>query len=267
MSTRRAVLAATLCAVAASVAVAVASIPSSSGTINGCYDPSSGAPHPFSIVDDPSDCKGSSVLLPFNQTGPQGAPGAPGAAGARGTVGSSHRVNAAVTQTNPPDGEFYAGSAACPAGELLLGGGFDADRLAGTFNVITSRPNADATGWDVKLKITFPFGGTANFGSLFGAALDRWREENERARAALANSGIQGLIDAFRAHSAGGATPTTKEVTKIRKAVGKAMAQSESSKRAGTRLAGVIKDLSAPPHPPKQPATAAGEGVYALCGA
>jgi hypothetical protein len=264
MRIRRAVLAATAVAVAASVAVAVASIPSSSGTINGCYDPASGALKPLTVVDDPADCKDPNVLLPFNQTGPQGAPGA---AGARGTIGGSHRVQAAVTQTTPPDGEFYTGSVSCPAGQVLLGGGFDADRLAGTFNVITSRPNADATGWDVKLKLTFPFGGTADFAGVFGGLLDRWREENERARAALAHSGIQGLLDAFRAHGPGGAKPTTKEVEKVRKAVGKAMVQSNSSKRAGTRLSAALKDLETPPQPPTQPATAAGEGVYALCGA
>src|SRR3954454_8395093 len=127
MRIRNAVLAATAVAVVASVTIAVASIPSSSGTINGCYDPGVGTEFPLSIVDDPSDCK--NTLLPFNQTGPQGATGAAGAAGAqgpRGTIAGSHRVSAGVTQTSPPDGEFYAGTAFCPKEEVLLGGGFDA---------------------------------------------------------------------------------------------------------------------------------------------
>jgi hypothetical protein len=266
MRVRPAVLAVTAVAVVAIVASAVATIPSSSGTINGCYDAASGTPHPLTIVDDPADCKGgvAPTLLPFNQTGPQGAPGAQGP---RGTIAGSHRVMAAVKQDSPPDGVSYSGTASCTKDEVLLGGGFDADRLAGTFDVVTSRPNADATGWDVKLRLTFPFGGTATFGSSFGHLLDDWRAANERTQEALAHSSFQALLDALRGHGPGGSQVTTKEVAKVRKAVGKAMARSDSSKRASTKLAAVVKDLTTPPHPPTQPPAAAGEGVYALCGA
>lgn len=59
--------------------VASASIPGSTGTIEGCYSTASAKPpYPLTIVDNPSDCAAPAVLLPFNQAG---APGAPGPAG------------------------------------------------------------------------------------------------------------------------------------------------------------------------------------------
>jgi hypothetical protein len=67
--------------------VAYAAIPASDGTIRGCYDPTSGSPHPLSVVDDPSECKSPFVLLPWNQTGPPGARGATGPAGTPGPAG------------------------------------------------------------------------------------------------------------------------------------------------------------------------------------
>jgi hypothetical protein len=176
-------------------------------------------------------------------------------------------VTAGVTQTNPPNGEFFTGSAACPAGEVLLGGGFDADRLAGTFNVITSRPNSTASGWDVKLKIISPFGGTADFSSVFSGALDSWRRGQDEAREALAHSGFPSFLSGLAPHGPGGSGITPKESGKLQKAVRKEIAASDRAKRASLVLKAAIDDLKTPPTPPAQSPEALAEGVYALCGA
>jgi hypothetical protein len=234
MRTRTGVLAATAVAVAATVTIAMAAIPSSDGTIYGCYTADVPNRQPLSIVENPSECK--DTLLPFNQRGPTGPQGA---------IGASHRVNAAVTQTTPPDGEFYAGTASCPAGEILLGGGFDADRLAGSFNVITNRPNVEVRGWDVKLKITSPFGGTAQIGDLF-ESFRRWRDANERAQQELVRAALQRLFDSLSGRGPGGSQVTPKEASRVKKAVDKTVALNKTSKRASTALEGVVKDLTGP---------------------
>lgn len=90
MRTRSAVLAATAAAVVASAATAVATIPSSTGTINGCYAAGSPPPHELTIVDNPDDC--TETLLPFAQTGPTGAPGPSGPAGPQGLPGPPLKI-------------------------------------------------------------------------------------------------------------------------------------------------------------------------------
>ena len=61
--------------------VAYATIPGPDGVIKGCYTPTGGAPYQLNIVDQDADCRSPSVLLPFNQRGPEGKTGPSGAPG------------------------------------------------------------------------------------------------------------------------------------------------------------------------------------------
>lgn len=80
--------------------VAVAAIPGSDGTIDGCYDPTNGPPFALTIVDTPVGCKSPSVLLPFNQQGPAGQTGATGPAGPAGPAGPSGEASAVYQAHN-----------------------------------------------------------------------------------------------------------------------------------------------------------------------
>jgi hypothetical protein len=88
---------------AVAAAIALAAIPDSSGTINGCYD-TAVDPHPLSVVDAPADCK--KTLLQFNQTGPQGP---------AGTVGGVQLAFAEIVQLDKATDE-YGATVNCPAG-------------------------------------------------------------------------------------------------------------------------------------------------------
>ena len=80
--------------------VALATIPSSNGQIEGCYDPSGAKPpYALSVVDNPADCASPAVLLPFNQRGPAGPPGASGSGTPpAASVGSAQLQDGAVTR-------------------------------------------------------------------------------------------------------------------------------------------------------------------------
>ena len=257
MRARTAVLAATAAAVAGSVATAVAVIPSSSGTINGCYDPGTASPYALSIVDDPAECK--QTLLPFNQTGPAGPAGA---AGAPGTIAGSHVVSAAVTQV-APESTTFAGSATCPNGEVLLGGGFDTERLPGAFDVIASRPSVKVRGWDVKLRYTSPIGGTGL--SSIMDALERFQARMAEAQAEAVRQGLPSFLEALRHLGPQGSSVTGKEETRIRKAVSKTKQATNGAVRASKALGSAIEKF--PSETPPAGAAVPGEGVYALCGA
>jgi hypothetical protein len=248
MRRRSAILAATAAAVVASVATAVATIPGSDGTINGCYAAGSPAPHALSVVDDPASCK--ETLLPFNQRGPAGPPGA------AGTLGASSRVTATLTETPERD---FAGTASCPAGRILLGGGFELDTLNEGYDVVTSRPSADVRGWDVTVKRRPGYVSSAEVGAALRGALDSYlraaarTDEGERALA-RAFGGI------FNLHSPGGAQVTTKERAKLTKAVKQAGKRDKASSAAGKRAAKELNGLHETPVP------VAGPKAYALCG-
>ena len=82
-------------------AAAGGSIPSSGGTITGCY-PSAGPLKPLSLIDPSTGatCPPGLTQITFNQTGPQGPAGATGptgSAGAQGTAGAP----GATGQTGP----------------------------------------------------------------------------------------------------------------------------------------------------------------------
>jgi hypothetical protein len=66
--------------------VVVASIPDSSGVINGCYNKATGM---LRVIDTSTDnCRPNEVAISWNQTGPQGPPGPKGPAGPQGPPGS-----------------------------------------------------------------------------------------------------------------------------------------------------------------------------------
>jgi hypothetical protein len=76
----------TLFVVAIAGIAAVASIPSTGGVINGCYDPPRGE---LRVIDTASgqQCRPNEKALNWNQTGPQGPAGKAGAPGPAGAVG------------------------------------------------------------------------------------------------------------------------------------------------------------------------------------
>jgi hypothetical protein len=114
---------------AVAAAIAFATIPDSSGTINGCYS-TAATPHPLSVVDAPADCK--DTLLPFNQTGPRGP---------AGTVGGVQLVFAEIVPLDDAR-EVYGATVSCPAGRVLLSGGFDLGPHAENYDVAASKPVA-----------------------------------------------------------------------------------------------------------------------------
>ncbi len=230
------------------MATAVATIPGPDGTINGCYDAGSTAPHPLSVVDDPASCK--QTLLPFNQRGPAGPPGA------AGTLGSSSRVTEPLTETAERD---FAGTASCPAGRILLGGGFELDTLTEGYDVVTSRPSADVRGWDVTIKRRPGYVSSAEFGGFLRGLLGDYLDaaaRSEEANGILA-AALGGL---FNLHGPGGAKVTTKEGTKLMKAVKKARKLSKASSAAGKRASQELNGLQETPVP------VAGPKAYAVCG-
>jgi len=253
MRTRSAVLAATAAAVVASVATAVATIPGTGGTINGCYDAGSPAPHALSVVDDPDACK--DTLLSFNQTGPTGPAGP---AGAAGTLGSSSRVTATLTATADRD---FAGTATCPAGRILLGGGFELDTLGEGFDVVTSRPSVEVRGWDVTVKRRPGYVSNSEVAAALRGALDRYLRA-----AAQSEDGVRALARAFgglfNLHGPGGAQVTTKERAKLAKAVKSAGKESKEASAAGKLAAKELRGLDETPVPGAPAAKA-----YAVCGA
>ena len=66
--------------------VAWATIPSSGGVINGCYQKNDGQ---LRVVDTAGACRASELALSWSQTGPQGAQGAQGPQGAKGDTGAT----------------------------------------------------------------------------------------------------------------------------------------------------------------------------------
>jgi type VI secretion system secreted protein Hcp len=89
-------------ALGAGAAFAVAAIPAGDGTINGCYDTSTGTrglPGDLRLVDSPNDCQGSEKAISWNQkgaAGPQGSQGPAGANGVNGQNGAGGALGGAV---------------------------------------------------------------------------------------------------------------------------------------------------------------------------
>jgi hypothetical protein len=254
MRTRSAVLVASVLA-AAGVATAVASIPGPDGTINGCYDPGN-LPAPLSVVDAPAECK--ATLLPFHQTGPAGPAGSAGPAGPAGTLASSSRVSVRLNRT--PDND-YSGTAMCPAGTILLGGGFELDVLGEGFDIVTSRPDVTVRGWDVTLKRRPGYVSSSELAGIVRDVLGGLPDL--AAAAAAAAAALQNFRDGFSLPGLGGARLTKKEQARIGRAVKKAVVDSrealEDAKAVRLRLQGLPTGPVIPPE--------ADPKAYALCGA
>jgi hypothetical protein len=251
MRTRTAVLAGAV-VVAASVATAVASIPGPGGTINGCYNPADPAPIALSIVDDPADCK--LTLLPFNQTGPTGP------AGAAGTLGSSSRVITALSASGPD----IAGTAVCPAGTILLGGGFELGTVVEGFDVASSAPTGDMRGWYVMVKRRPGFISGAEIGDAFQRFMNGLLpslEENEEAQ----REAVRALGAMFGIPSPGGARVTSKEQKKLTRTVKKVVSESKQMAAATEVALSAAAKLGAGPAVPAPAPTDA--KAYAVCGA
>src|SRR4029078_3553699 len=77
-------------------------------------------------------------------TGSGGPKGGAGAAGANG-AGGYHSVNSRAT-TLPGGGATASGSAICPSGKKVVGGGWDTDASKDVF-VVSSTPNASGSAW------------------------------------------------------------------------------------------------------------------------
>src|SRR5258708_20634219 len=62
-------------------AIAYASIPAPSGTIDACYKTSGPAQGALIVIDSAATCPSGTAPLNWNQTGPQGPAGPPGLSG------------------------------------------------------------------------------------------------------------------------------------------------------------------------------------------
>jgi hypothetical protein len=56
-------------------AMAFASIPGSTGVINGCYKSGTGTTHALTVIDSAASCPSGYTSLNWNQTGPKGPRG------------------------------------------------------------------------------------------------------------------------------------------------------------------------------------------------
>jgi hypothetical protein len=153
--------------------VALATIPSSSGVISGCYAKKDGS---LRVVDaSAAACKTGEAALSWNQTGPQGSKGDAGPQGAAGPQGPKGDTGPAGPQgpqgdagpagpqgpPGPTTGTNYERvyrvytvqplatqvvTAPCPAGEKAVGGGFYEQDV----EVVESEPTDDLSGWLVR---------------------------------------------------------------------------------------------------------------------
>ena len=140
-------------AVAALVAsgVAYAAIPSSSGTIYGCYSTNNGA---VRIIDPGKQkCASSEKPISWSQRGPRGYPGTNGTNGTNGVSGYElvHNDYAFTPGTTNTSGGLPVD---CPAGKHVLGGGGDFLDSSGigpattsTSDITSSSPKDDGSGW------------------------------------------------------------------------------------------------------------------------
>jgi hypothetical protein len=117
-----------LAAVAAligAVAIAQAAIPSSNGTIHGCYHKNSGD---LRVVENPATCQNSETALSWSQTGPQGPQGPTGPQGPKGDTGpagsndlyGSYERNVSLDASGPSGAQVVVGLNNLPAGTYLI---------------------------------------------------------------------------------------------------------------------------------------------------
>jgi hypothetical protein len=235
---------------AVAAAIAFAAIPESNGTINGCYDPSID-PHPLGVVDTPADCK--KTLLQFNQTGPQGP---------AGTVGG---VQLAFAEILPLDDArvTYGATVNCPAGRVLLSGGFDLGTDAENYDVAASKPvvvDGVPHAWQgrfaLKPAIIRERALSDTLLGAFNRYVARSRESEEEGTRQLQHI-FQGLIPG----GAGGNTLSARERKNIAKGIKGLKGDDARLGISASNTRSAIGDLLAFTPPPTIPEAA----VFALC--
>ena len=103
---------------ASGIGIAYAAVPSSSGVIHGCYNPS--AEYELRVLDaaKAARCPSGWKALSWNQSGPRGLPGVQGVPGVSGySVATATFDVSTSTNTGGAD-------AVCPTGKVPLGGGY-----------------------------------------------------------------------------------------------------------------------------------------------
>jgi hypothetical protein len=112
----------------AATAVALATIPDSSGVIHGCYTKGSGA---LRVIDDSvTSCKPSETSLDWNAAGQPGPPGISGLEVVSADSAFTSEIQSLAT-------------AVCPTGKTAIGGGGVArsEHIDTPFALIASRPD------------------------------------------------------------------------------------------------------------------------------
>jgi hypothetical protein len=123
--------------------LAIASIPSSSGVINGCYRTSGGNQGDLIVIDSAASCPAGYTALDWNQAGPQGPAGI-----------SDYEI---VTETTHiAAGTYGAGfavsvTATCSSGKSVLGGGGNGFTHT---HLVTSQPNG-TNAWRALHRVRF----------------------------------------------------------------------------------------------------------------
>lgn len=162
---RRVVVAVLVAAVGlAAGGVAYATIPDSGGVIHGCYQKNEGQ---LRVIDPSAGgaCRSSESALSWSQTGPQGPQGPNGPAGPAGPQGpqgapgpaGQDGVSGYTTVQDSYDlapNEFDDAGTFCPAGDVVLGGGYriTPDNLISSrdnVHVYESAPAGGSTAWSV----------------------------------------------------------------------------------------------------------------------
>jgi hypothetical protein len=152
---------AALLALSAAIGVASGAIPSSDGTINGCFAKSDGE---LRVIDKAKQqkCKASEQALNWNQKGlkgdpgpqgPKGDPGAPGPQGPKGDKGEPGvgTLTLRLANESVPPGQEGQIDATCQPGERANGGGFAVIDGNANVQVRRSAPDNELARWVVEV--------------------------------------------------------------------------------------------------------------------
>ncbi|HEX6630348.1 MAG TPA: hypothetical protein VF048_04620 [Gemmatimonadaceae bacterium] len=133
------------------VTLALGSAPAGAQTsvLYGCYVPNSGTVYRIKGAGLPDECR-SPQHVQFTWSlqgpvGPQGPAGPQGAEGAQGPAGglSGHQV--VTSRINSPPGVWIGHAVDCPAGKLVIGGGYVVEGATSgvQWSIASSRPATD----------------------------------------------------------------------------------------------------------------------------
>ena len=115
-----------------------------SATIEACYVKSSGTIYRINAPNTPSKCSTNGTPFSWNNQGPQGpaGPAGPqGPVGPQGPAGSGLAGYEVVVEnfTNLPQGQDLGMGATCPAGKIVIGGGYEVT-VDATHQIMASKP-------------------------------------------------------------------------------------------------------------------------------